>query len=150
MKYRFAEMIWYEIKEAAEQDRVAVLPVATYEDHGPHLPVDTDVVLCTGICERAVARIPSEAVLVPPVPHGYSPHHMDFHGTLTITHGIPSSDTSRMSAAASRYHGFKRDSGRERPRKQCAAAGPGNPAVGDRIRGQDSVRLGEPLGAPEG
>ena len=29
MKYRFAEMIWYEIKEAAEQERVAVLPVAT-------------------------------------------------------------------------------------------------------------------------
>ena len=47
MKYRFAEMIWYEIKEAAQEGRVAVLPVATYEDHGPHLPVDTDVVLCT-------------------------------------------------------------------------------------------------------
>ena len=78
MKYRFAEMIWYETKEAAEQDRVAVLPVATYEDHGPHLPVDTDVVLCTGICERAVARIPSEAVLAPPVPHGYSPHPHGF------------------------------------------------------------------------
>jgi creatinine amidohydrolase len=84
MKYRFAEMIWYEIKEAAEQERVAVLPVATYEDHGPHLPVDTDVRLCTEICERAVARIPSEAVLAPPAPHGYSPHHMDFHGTLSI------------------------------------------------------------------
>ena len=85
MKYRYAEMIWYEIKEAAQQGRVAVLPVATYEDHGPHLPVDTDVVLCTEICERAVARIPEEAVLVPAVPHGYSPHHMDFPGTLTIT-----------------------------------------------------------------
>jgi creatinine amidohydrolase len=45
MKYRFAEMIWYEIKAAAEQGRVAVLPVATYEDHGPHLPVDVDVLL---------------------------------------------------------------------------------------------------------
>ena len=33
-KYRFAEMIWVEIREAAGQDRVAVLPVATYEDHG--------------------------------------------------------------------------------------------------------------------
>ena len=55
-KYRFAEMIWYEIREAAAQDRVAVLPVATYEDHGPHLPVDVDVRLCTEICERAVAR----------------------------------------------------------------------------------------------
>ena len=84
MKYRFAEMIWYEIRDAAARDRVAVLPVATYEDHGPHLPVDTDVVLCTGVCERAVAKIPEEAVLVPAVPHGYSPHHMDFHGTLTI------------------------------------------------------------------
>ncbi|MEE2659234.1 MAG: creatininase family protein [Candidatus Latescibacterota bacterium] len=85
MKYRFAEMIWNEIRDAAAVGRVAVLPVATYEDHGPHLPVDTDVVLCTEICERAVARIPDQAVLAPAVPHGYSPHHMDFHGTLTIT-----------------------------------------------------------------
>ncbi len=84
MKHRFAEMIWYEIRDAAAAGRVAVLPVATHEDHGPHLPVDTDVVLCTGICEAAVSRIPSEAVLAPPVLHGYSPHHMDFHGTLTI------------------------------------------------------------------
>ena len=85
MKYRYAEMIWYETKQAAQQGRVAVLPVATHEDHGPHLPVDVDVVLTTEICERAVARIPQEAVLIPPVIHGYSPHHMDFHGTLTIT-----------------------------------------------------------------
>ncbi|MEM7134010.1 MAG: creatininase family protein [Chloroflexota bacterium] len=85
MKYRYAEMIWHETKEAAEEGRVAVIPVATYEDHGPHLPVDVDVVLCTEICERAVARIPSEAVVIPPVLHGYSPHHMDFHGTITIT-----------------------------------------------------------------
>ena len=84
MKYRYAEMIWYETKEAAEQGRVAVVPVATHEDHGPHLPVDVDVVLTTEICERAVARIPAEAILIPPVIHGYSPHHMDFHGTLTI------------------------------------------------------------------
>ena len=107
MKYRFAEMIWYETREAAEQERVAVLPVATYEDHGPHLPVDTDVVLCTGICERAVARIPSKSVLAPPVPHGYSPHHMDFHGTLTIGW-----DTFikyvRDVCCSLAHHGFKR------------------------------------------
>ena len=84
MKYRYAEMIWHETKAAAEQSRVAVLPVSTHEDHGPHLPVDTDVVLCNGICEAAVARVPEVAVLAAPVSHGYSPHHMDFHGTLTI------------------------------------------------------------------
>ncbi|MEM7803022.1 MAG: creatininase family protein, partial [Chloroflexota bacterium] len=64
--------------------RVAVLPVATYEDHGYHLPIDTDVRLCTEICERAVASIPETALLIPPVSHGYSPHHIDFPGTLTI------------------------------------------------------------------
>ena len=84
MKYRYAEMIWNECQEAAQSGKVAVLPVATYEDHGPHLPIDTDVVLCNGICERAVAQIPEQAVLIPPVNHGYSPHHMDFHGTITI------------------------------------------------------------------
>jgi creatinine amidohydrolase len=84
VKHRYAEMNWRECRDAARQDRVAVLPVATYEDHGPHLPIDVDVRLCTAVCDRAVSRIPEEAVLVPPVTHGYSPHHMDFHGTLTI------------------------------------------------------------------
>lgn len=84
MKYRYAEMNWPECNEAVKLGRVAVLPVATYEDHGYHLPIDVDVVLATEICERAVARMPAEAVLIPAVTHGYSPHHMDFPGTITI------------------------------------------------------------------
>jgi creatinine amidohydrolase len=107
MKYRYAEMIWYEVKEAVEQERVAVLPVAIYEDHGPHLPVDTDNLLCTEICERAVARIPEEAVLVPPVPHGYSPHHMDFHGTISISWDTFIKYVKDVCCSLA-YHGFKR------------------------------------------
>ena len=84
MKYRYAEMTWPECRAAVLAGRVAVLPVATYEDHGHHLPIDVDVVLCTEICERAVAKIPAEAVLIPLVTHGFSPHHMDFPGTITI------------------------------------------------------------------
>lgn len=107
IKYDYAEMIWYEIKEAVEQERVALLPVATYEDHGPHLPVDVDVVLCTEICRRAAARIPSEVVLVPPVPHGYSPHHMDFHGTITIRWDTFINYVKDVCCSLA-YHGFKR------------------------------------------
>ncbi len=84
MKHRYAEMSWPECREAARAGKVAVLPVATYEDHGYHLPIDVDVLLATEICDRAVAQIPVEAVLIPPVSHGYSPHHMDFPGTITI------------------------------------------------------------------
>lgn len=107
MKYRYAEMIWYEIRDAAEQERVAVVPVATYEDHGPHLPVDVDVVLSNEICERAVARIPAEATLIPPVNHGYSPHHMDFHGTITITWDTFIRYVKDVCVSLA-HHGFKR------------------------------------------
>jgi creatinine amidohydrolase len=84
MKHRLAEMTWPECKAAADAGRVAVLPTGTYEDHGYHLPIDVDVVLSTTICDRAVARIADDAVLVPPVTHGYSPHHMDFPGNITV------------------------------------------------------------------
>jgi creatinine amidohydrolase len=84
MKYRYGEMTWPEIKDAAAAQRVAVVPVATIEDHGLHLPIDTDLRLCAAVCEEAVSRAPDRAVLVPPINHGYSPHHMDFPGPITI------------------------------------------------------------------
>jgi creatinine amidohydrolase len=82
--YHYGEMTWPQVKEAAAQARVAVVPVATIEDHGLHLPIDTDVRLCYAACDRAVALVPDKAVLVPPINHGYSPHHMDFPGPITI------------------------------------------------------------------
>ena len=107
VKYDYAEMIWNEVRDAATQDRVALLPVATYEDHGPHLPVDVDVVLATEICRRAAARIPDEVVLAPPVTHGYSPHHMDFHGTITIRWDTFINYVRDVCCSLA-YHGFKR------------------------------------------
>lgn len=84
-KFRLSEMTWPEVKEALEtKQRIAIVPTATYEDHGHHLPLDTDVRLTTEVCERAASRIPNEIVLVPPIAHGYTPHHMDFPGTISI------------------------------------------------------------------
>jgi hypothetical protein len=53
---RYERLTWPEVRRAAEGDRVALIPVATLEDHGPHLPVDTDLRIVTEICERAAAR----------------------------------------------------------------------------------------------
>lgn len=83
-KYRYGEMTWPEIKDAAAAQRVAVVPIATIEDHGLHLPVDTDLLLCATVCEMAVLRAADRAVLVPPINHGFSPHHLDFPGPITI------------------------------------------------------------------
>ena len=107
MKYRYGEMTWPEIRDAAAAERLAVVPIATIEDHGHHLPVDTDLVLCTAVCELAVERAQDRAVLVPAINHGYSPHHLDFPGPITIgaetliRYGV---DVCKSLA----HHGFKR------------------------------------------
>ena len=78
-------MTWPEVAQAAKDGRVAVVPVATIEDHGRHLPIDTDLFLCASVCEAAVSRARGRAVLVPPISHGFSPHHMDFPGTISVS-----------------------------------------------------------------
>jgi creatinine amidohydrolase len=80
----YERLTWPEVRRAAAQDRVALIPVATLEDHGLHLPIDTDLRITAEICRRAAEVAPAETVLLPAVPHGYSPHHMDFPGTITI------------------------------------------------------------------
>jgi creatinine amidohydrolase len=80
----YGRLTWPEVRRAAAEDRVCLIPVATLEDHGPHLPIDTDVRLTEEICRRAAEVAPSDIVLLPIIPHGYSPHHMDFPGPITI------------------------------------------------------------------
>ena len=80
----YERLTWPEVRRAAGEDRVALIPVATLEDHGHHLPIDADLRIVAEICWRAAADARDQAVLLPPIPHGYSPHHMDFPGPITI------------------------------------------------------------------
>ena len=57
-KYLFGEMTWPEVKEAVKEERVAVVPVAMIEEHGHHLPIDTDLVLANEICNQAGKKSP--------------------------------------------------------------------------------------------
>jgi creatinine amidohydrolase len=65
-----------------------VIPTATLEDHGYHLPIDTDVRLIEAIALGAIHRFKSRntggAMLFPTAVHGYPPHHMDFPGTVSL------------------------------------------------------------------
>lgn len=80
----YARLTWPEVARVAGEDRVCLVPVATLEDHGPHLPVDADLRIVEEICRRAAEEAADEVVLLPAVPHGFSPHHMDFPGPVTI------------------------------------------------------------------
>jgi creatinine amidohydrolase len=86
----YAEHTWPELRElAGRDDVVVVIPTATLEDHGYHLPIDTDVRLVEAIARGAVERVNhglggARAMLFPTAVHGYTPHHMDFPGTVTL------------------------------------------------------------------
>jgi creatinine amidohydrolase len=80
----YGRLTWPEVKRAAGEGRVPIVPIGTLEDHGHHLPIDTDVTLVEAICRSAAEQLSDKTVLLPPIVHGYSPHHMDFPGTVTI------------------------------------------------------------------
>jgi creatinine amidohydrolase len=74
-----------EIQEAAAAGAVALLPTGAIEQHGPHLPLDTDTFTSFTVCARAAERVREFPVLVlPPVWWGLSPYWMVFPGTLTL------------------------------------------------------------------
>jgi creatinine amidohydrolase len=81
---QYERLSWPEVRRAVEEDRVCVIPTGTLEDHGPHLPIDCDIRIAGEICRRAAEAAPDDVVLLPPVTHGYTPHHMDFPGPITI------------------------------------------------------------------
>jgi creatinine amidohydrolase len=85
----YEEHTWPELRElAARDDLVVVIPTATLEDHGHHLPIDTDVRLVEAIADGGVRRFnergAARAMLFPTAVHGYTPHHMDFPGTVSL------------------------------------------------------------------
>lgn len=82
--YLYEHLTWEEVNDAVRAGKCALIPVGTVEDHGPHLPIDADIVIVSAICDRAAQLAPDEIVLLPCIRIGYSPHHIDFPGTLTI------------------------------------------------------------------
>ena len=102
----YERLSWPEVREAAE-DRVCLIPVATLEDHGPHLPIDTDLRITAEIARRTAEAAPDDVLLLPPIPHGYSPHHMDFPGPITIGWDTFTRYCKDVGTSLAR-HGFRR------------------------------------------
>lgn len=82
--FRYRELTWEEVRQAAEQRRVPVVPVAAIEQHGPHLPVDVDNLTVEQVSERAGTLAPDLLLVLPPIHYGFNEHNMDFPGTISI------------------------------------------------------------------
>lgn len=82
-----ARLTWPEARDALAQARLALVPVGSCEQHGPHMTLDSDLAIADGFARRLAAELGDDAVLCPAVPYGLSEHHLAFAGTLTLRPG---------------------------------------------------------------
>jgi len=92
--------------EAADTD-LAVLPVGSTEQHGPHAPLGTDSLTAQAVADTTEAEYDGEVVVAPPIQVGVAEEHRDFAGTLWV-----SEDTFREyvreTVASLAHHGWTR------------------------------------------
>ncbi|MDP2733886.1 MAG: creatininase family protein [Hoeflea sp.] len=65
---------------------IAILPLGAHEQHGPHLPFETDTLIAQAVAQRLVIAAPAsvKAELLPVESVGYSIEHMDVSGTRSL------------------------------------------------------------------
>jgi len=76
-----------EITRKAASGYAIVVPLAATEQHGPHLPVFTDSLICEHVVSAAVRQAAETAkiLMAPVLTIGCSQHHLSFGGTLSFT-----------------------------------------------------------------
>ena len=113
MEGQLKEVEWARLKAQdlralAAQDAVVILPIASIEQHGPHLPVMTDTRLGHEVAVRAARKAyPTRPTVVTPVVwSGLSEHHMPFGGTLILSHATFRAVLKDLIGSLTR-HGFR-------------------------------------------
>ena len=147
MSEHFIErMTWPEVEAAIESGVDTVLiPIGTTEQHGHHMPLDTDCVIARALCARTAEAAEAEGLSVlvaPTVNVSLSWYHMQFPGT----HPPFDDDLLRRFprdlrlARPPRLRAARRG---QRPRRQRRRAdGRGQPLLRDHRAGASSSRSG--------
>jgi creatinine amidohydrolase len=86
LSHCLADLAYPDIQAYLERDDIVLIPMASLEQHGPHLPLSTDTVTAYEVSKRAAEQ--ADVLYTPTVWTGYSPQHMrgagQGMGTITI------------------------------------------------------------------
>lgn len=103
-----AAMTWEEAREAAGPRSVAVLPAGAVEAHGPHLPLETDVIIAAAMARAGAARLASSGLRVlvlPPLSYTAAAFARSFAGTVSLRPETVTATLCEIAGSLAR-HGF--------------------------------------------
>ena len=86
--HELAQLTWEEVRDLDRGRTVVVLPVGAIEAHGPHLPLDTDVVIATAMARAGAGRLAAHGhvvLLLPAFAYTAASFGAAFEGTLSIS-----------------------------------------------------------------
>ncbi len=101
---RWGRLTWPAARDHLAGAPIALLPVGSTEAHGPHLPLDTDVVIAEEMARRAVHRLEDRGVsslLLPALAYGVTEFAAGFAGTLSIPSAVLESLIQAIAGAVS-------------------------------------------------
>ncbi len=103
---QLTDLTWPAV-QALSKDTPVVFPIAALEQHGRHMPVFTDSLLCGEIIRRTSERLGDRVLFAPLQWLGNSDHHLDFPGTLSAP---PRTYLDLLNGLLENFimHGFKR------------------------------------------
>lgn len=100
------EMAWPQVA-ALSKDTPVLIPVAALEQHGHHMPVFTDSLLCAEVVRRAHEKLTDRILMTPLMWLGNSEHHLEFSGTMSASPRVYL-DLLRDMVENFLFHGFRR------------------------------------------
>src|SRR5688572_4386439 len=106
-EHRYNRLTWAEMNEAIAAQKLVILPTASTEQHGRHLPLDTDTLLCESICLEVGKRAPAKVLVLPTITYGLNLHHIDFPGTIHIEPEVFIAYCLNVTKSVA-YHGFEK------------------------------------------
>ena len=122
----WTEIHWPDTEMAGRSRWIAVLPLAATEQHGPHLPLGTDVMIGEAYLARVRELLPATlpVTFLPLQPVGISTEHIDYPGTLTLPTEVALKEWMALGESVARA-GVKKLVDRDEPWRQqrCDDAG---------------------------
>ncbi len=78
-------MSWTALGERLDKSPLdVIIPLGAFEQHGPHLPLETDTLIAEAVANRASQSV-GECAVSPCIPVGASSHHLAFPGTASLS-----------------------------------------------------------------